>query len=173
MSTDFVTTHPADAAVPTEHLLDKRQRELDVLFANLEPLSVGEVDGNWRGMLMAIGGIQRLPRPVARVIYRVNALPFMPWAGKSFDGDTGANRFFWVRGPSFLRYTVETVDSPVDGQPVLFLNYDRPDNPAPARRIRGEVRRLGTGVLLARMNWKTRRGQTRLLYFTLTDPRRW
>lgn len=158
----------AETAVLVEHLLSERQCELDALFAGLVPLAEGEIDGHWRGTLMAIAGLQRLPRPLARGLYRAFATPVVPWAGKSFDGDAGANRWFSVRGPVFLRFRVESVPSEVDGQPVVLLDYNLPSNPAPARRIRGEVRHLGSGALLARMNSTTRRGYARVLYFTLT-----
>jgi hypothetical protein len=42
-----------------------------------------------------------------------------------------------------------------------------PENLALLRRIRGEARQLSDGVVLCRMNWKTRAGVYRVLYFTL------
>lgn len=159
----------ADPAVLTTHLLSQRQHELDALFAGLAPLAEGEIDGQRHGTLMAIAGLQRLPRPLARGLYRALATPVVPWAGKSFDGDAGGNRWFSVRGPVFLRFRVQTALSEVDGQPVVLLDYNLPSNPRPARMIRGEVRRLGSGALLARMNLATRRGYVRVLYFTLTE----
>ncbi len=178
MSTALKTPHTPDPTLPvaetpavTDHLLNQRQHELDALFASLAPLSEREIDGQWRGTLMAIAGVQRLPRPLARGIYRLLATPLVPWAGKSFDGETGANRWFSKRGPAFLRFDIKTIASVVDGEPVVLLDYDVPSNPRPARMIRGEVRRLGSGALLARMNLATRRGYVRVLYFTLTDSR--
>lgn len=149
-------------------LLGQTQEELDRLFALLPPVSIEQAGGVHRGTLMAILGLNWLPRPLARGLYRLLALPINPWRGKSFESGTGANRWFTAHGPSFGRYRVETRDSPVDGQPSLWLDYDVPENIGLLRPIRGEARLLGDGLVLARMNWQGKAGLHRVLYFTLT-----
>ncbi|MDD3764268.1 MAG: hypothetical protein PHP86_13350 [Nevskiales bacterium] len=153
---------------PPADLLGQRQAELDELFATLAPVSAAQADGYWRGTLMAILGFGWLPRPLARLWYRLLRTPLNPWRGKSFAQGGGANRWFGVRGPAFGRFKLRETHSPIDGQPVLWLDYDIPENPRFLRPIRGEARMLGNGLVLARMNWQTRRGLHRVLYFTLT-----
>ena len=50
----------------------------------------------------------------------------------------------------------------------MCLDYDRKDNLALFRHIRGEGRVLGDGEMLCRMFWKTKSGLHLVLYFTLT-----
>ena len=153
-----------------ETLLDHDQGELADLFETL-PLPERTPEGAWHGTLMAITGLERLPRALRSGLARVLDTPVNPWRGKTFDGDQGSN--LWLPGLArrFAHYRVERRDSPVDGRPVLWLDYDQPDNPAPVRGIRGEARRLRTGLLLCRMNWQGRNGELHtLLYFTLTEP---
>ncbi|TJY63112.1 hypothetical protein E4T66_05215 [Sinimarinibacterium sp. CAU 1509] len=156
----------AAPGVPTV-LYTQRQHELDTLFSSL-PTPARSLEGCWRGRLMAIRGFGWLPRVFARMLYALLGTPLNPWSGKSFANGTGANRWFGVRGAAFGRFrVVEQAMSPVDQQPVVWLDYDVPENPRLLRHIRGEARQLGNGLILARMNWKTQRGLYRVLYFTL------
>lgn len=149
-------------------LLRQTRPELDALFALLPAPTAAEAAGHWHGTLMAVRGLGWLPRPLVHGLYRLLALPLNPWRGKSFGGETGANRWFTAHGAAFGRFRVQASTSGVDGQPTLLLDYDLPENPAALRPIRGEARRLGDGLLLARMNWQGARGLHRVLYFTLT-----
>lgn len=162
-----MTVLPAPDRPIAADLLRQRQPELDDLFALLPPVTPAEADGHWQGTLMALRGLDRLPRPLARGLYRLLALPLNPWRGKSFAQAEGANRWLGLPGLAWGRFRIEATDSAVDGRPTLLLDYDVPDNPALLRGIRGEARRLGDGVLLARMNWQGRHGLQRVLYFTL------
>lgn len=148
-------------------LLSQRQSELDELFTVLPTVSANSVEGHYAGRLFSILGLGMLPRFVAAGFYRLMGAPiFNPWRGKSFNKGVGANSWFGVKGLAFGRYTVSNGVSEVDGLPTLLLNYDVPENPALLRRIMGEARQLSDGVVLARMNWKTRAGVYRVLYFT-------
>lgn len=149
-------------------LLRQRQPELDQLFALLPAPTPAQADGHWHGALLAVRGLGWLPRPLAGGLYRLLALPLNPWRGKSFGDDGGANRWFTAHGAAFGRFRMQAATSAVDGQPVLLLDYDVPENPGLLRRIRGEARVLGDGLLLARMNWQGDAGLHRVLYFTLT-----
>lgn len=153
------------AAVAT--LLDQRQAELAELFALLPAPEATAITGRWRGTLMAVSGLGWLPRPLARLLYGFLALPINPWRGKSFGEREGVNRWLALRGPGFLRYAIDAGPSPHDGGPALLLDYGVSANPAPARRILGEVRRLDEGTLLARMSWNGKSGPVTLLYFAL------
>jgi hypothetical protein len=164
-----MTVSPAfNLACPAE-LLRHRQQELDALFALLP--APDAVEGVWRGTLMAITGLQWLPRGVASSLYRLLALPLNPWRGKDFAGNGGANRWFGIPGTGFGAYRVRSTHSPVDGKPVMWLDYNLPANLPPLRGIRGEARELGDNLLLCRMNWQGSAGLHRVLYFTLSRAR--
>lgn len=154
-------------ARPAE-LLRCRQDELDALFAMLPAPDPAAVQGTWRGTLMAIRGLGWLPRGIAGGLYRLLALPVNPWRGKDFDHGAGANRWFGMPGAGFGTYRVRFTTSPVDGQPVAWLDYDQPENLALLRGIRGEARVLGDNLLLCRMNWQGEQALHRVLYFTLS-----
>ncbi len=160
-----MTTHLSLPPARPAELLRSRQHELDALF-ELLPVPA-HADGVWRGTLMAIRGLDWLPRPVANLLYRVLALPIDPWRGKSFADGRGANRWFTLPGAAFGVYTVRVKDSPVDGKPSVWLDYNLQENLAPLRGIRGEARALGDDLLLCRMNWQGSNTLHRVLYFTL------
>ncbi|MDI1302452.1 MAG: hypothetical protein PSX71_11135 [bacterium] len=163
MATPLALASPA----PTD-LLRQRQAELDALFSLLAPPSPAQAKGYWHGTLMAVHGLDWLPRALAGSLYRLLSTPLNPWRGKSFDSTSGANRWLLVHGAAFGCFTMHTTNSPVDGQPVLLLDYNVAGNPGLLRNIRGEARQLGNGQLLARMNWQGSAGLQRVLYFTLT-----
>lgn len=160
----MTTWSPTAAARP---LLQQRQHELDELFRLLPSPTTAEAHGTWKGRLMALRGLDRLPRPLAALLYGALALPLNPWQGKYLDPAGGSNRWLHPQGLDFGHFRVSVAPSPVDGLPVLWLDYDLPENPAPLRHIRGEARRLDGQRLLARMNWQGRNGLARVLYFTL------
>jgi len=162
-----MTARPAFTPVSPAELLRQSQAELDALFALLPAPDAAGVGGCWRGTLMAIRGLGWLPRGLAAGTYRLLATPLNPWRGKDFSGQAGANRWFGLPGLAFAGYRVRSMRSPVDGLPVVWLDYDLADNPAPLRGIRGEARQLGDNLLLCRMHWQGRAGLHRVLYFTL------
>lgn len=152
---------------PETDLARLRQNELAELFAGLPAATAGALSGHtWRGRALAPMLLENAPRPLLGMACRVLATPLNPWLGKRFDGATGVNA--WLGGNFSLgRYGCESRLSPVDGQPVLWLDYNLPENPALLRAIRGEVRVLDNRSFLARMNWQTATGFATVLYFTL------
>lgn len=158
------TTSPTDSS---RVLMRMRQSELDELFAQLPSPSPDDLDGAWQGRLMAITGLGFLPRALATGLWHVLGWPVNPWRGKAFHQGLGANQWFGAPGLSFGRYAVQAGVAQPDRQPCLHLNYNLPDNPFWLRPIRGEARQCGRGRLLCRMNWQSRRGLHRVLYFTL------
>lgn len=153
-----------------ETLLDHDQGELTDLFETL-PVPTSPPEGAWHGTLMAITGLERLPRGLRAALARILDTPVNPWRGKTFDGNRGSNLWLPGVGARFAHYRVQACDSPVDGRPVFWLDYNQPENPRMLRGIRGEARRLRDGLLLCRMNWRDRAGELHtLLYFTLSEP---
>lgn len=160
-----MTTWSAPLDAPS--LLRERQAELDELFTLLPAPTATEARGTWKGRLLALSGLDWLPRPLAAGLYRALALPLNPWQGKHLGGERGSNRWLRPGGLDFGHFQISAGNSPVDGLPVLLLDYDLPENPALLRGIRGEARRLDGQRLLARMNWQGRDRLLRVLYFTL------
>lgn len=146
-------------------VLDHRQGELAELFATLAPVSAEEMAGEWIGEMAGVIGLERLPRPVRKLVHSL--LP--GWQGKRFEGSGGAN--IWgtrARNTDWLRNRIEPIEhSPVDGRASLWLDYDVPENPVALRAIRGELRRLDSTVVLGRMSWQTRAKLHCVLYFPL------
>lgn len=147
-------------------LAQQRGTELARLYATLPagPAPLGAL----RGQLMAIRGVDRLPRPLAGLLYRLLALPLNPWRGKYLEPHTGSN--LWLAGDRlrFGHFSV-TQQAGGDGYPCHWLDYNNVTNPRLLRAIRGEARQLQPGLWLCRMQWQTRDGLAALLWFTLQD----
>lgn len=136
------------------------QRELGDLFETLPSVKLQELDGVYRGRLMAIAGLGILPRWLRAILYRFLETIINPWRGKRFADGKGSNIWFLPSGKiGWGHYRVEA-----DHQ---ILNYDVSENSGLLRPIRGEARRLNNNVALARMNYLTQSGCFRVLYFTL------
>jgi len=155
------------------HMFQLRQHELDKLFSTLPSQTEAEdtPQGTYKGALMAIAGVQHLPRKVGALVYRLLSTPLNPWRGKTFSADEGANVWFSAQG--YLRFGRFHSTSSEQG---LELDYsaiqdDIPVNPEILRGIRGEARFLQNGVWLARMRWQrdaqNPSTRTTLLYFVL------
>jgi len=117
--------------------------------------------------VMAVSGFDWVPGIARSTVLRfVNELPI--WRGKSFEGEFGANAWLLGNGRlQFARYLVREAPA-LDGRgPVIQLDYDVAANPRPLRRIVGELRHLGPGLFLARMQvlWGDR--VVKIMYFTL------
>jgi hypothetical protein len=161
-----MTSIATDSGVAAAHaVLDHSQGELAELFATLVAVSAEEMQGEWIGEMAGVVGLERLPRPVRKVVHSL--LP--GWRGKRFTGSVGSN--IWggrTRNTDWLRSRTEHVEqSPVDGRPSLWLDYDISANPVVMRAIRGELRRLDADVVLGRMSWQTRAKLHCVLYFPL------
>jgi hypothetical protein len=136
------------------------QRELDDLFATLPALDLQQLNGVYRGRLLAIAGLGILPRSLRAVLYRLLETIINPWRGKKFAAGKGSNIWFLPSGKlGWGHYRVEAENQ--------ILNYDVSENPALLRPIRGEACQLNNDVALARMNYLTKSGCFRVLYFTL------
>lgn len=149
-------------------LLDHSQSEFNDLFYILPPPKSGELNGCYKGSLLAIIGFNWLPRIFRVFLYRILQTFLNPWAGKRFDGNTGANYWFTQSGNScFGYYTIEDNQVGEDGLPLTLLSYDVDRNMGILKPVRGEVRKLNEDLFLARMHYKTKMNMVRVLYFTL------
>ncbi len=154
-------------AVDPRSLARLSMAELDGLFAELEVATLGELQGRKRGRVLAVSGLDWVPGVARSLLFGfVNELPI--WRGKSFDGEFGANAWLLPNHRlEFARFLVREAPS-IDGEgPVIRLDYDVATNPAPLRRIVGELRHLGPGLFLARMRFMWGERVVKVLYFTL------
>lgn len=140
--------------------------ELRELFENLAPPSL-EGNVRLRGTILTLAGTSWMPRQIRRFIARL-LWWVLPWSAKEFHGTYGSNIWFGLRrGRRFLHYDVSRQNG-TDGKPVTWLDYNVERNWAIFRRIRGEMRLLGPGLLLCRMQWKTGSGYFTVMYFALS-----
>ncbi|MFV8750934.1 hypothetical protein ACNOYE_10355 [Nannocystaceae bacterium ST9] len=158
--------HSLDAVDP-DSLTRLTIHELDSVFAELDAASLGELQGHKRGRVMAVSGFDWVPGVARSLVMRfVNELPI--WRGNTFEGEFGANA--WLLGGGrlqFARYLVREAPA-LDGRgPVIRLDYDVAANPRPLRRIVGELRHLGPGLFLARLQYMWGDRVVKILYFTL------
>ncbi|KIG13614.1 hypothetical protein DB30_07822 [Enhygromyxa salina] len=140
---------------------------LDELFTELEPAELAQLQGHKRGRVLAVTGLDWVPAAARSALLGfVNQLPI--WRGEVFEGEFGANA--WLLPGSrleFARYVVREAPALDGSGPVIRLDYDVSANPKPLRRIVGELRYLGPGLFLVRMQllWGSR--VIRASYFTL------
>lgn len=140
--------------------------ELNELFGNLRPPSTAP-EGRLRGHVTTLMGTSWMPRFVRRFL-AVFLGAILPWSAKEFLGAFGSNIWFGVpHGARWLHYAISE-QAGTDGKPVIWLTYDIDRNWSLLRSIRGEARSLAPGVLLCRMQWKTRKGYFTVMYFTLS-----
>jgi hypothetical protein len=144
---------------------------LEALFASGEPAALRELQGHPRGRVLAIPGFDS--GWVADALRRVHASSAWPWEGKSFDAEAGSSRGVGINRVRLVRtglFPFRTYQAPsvVDGARCVAIDYDVPDNPARARSIYDEVRRVGEGLYLGRgMRRRPGRGPKLVLWFGL------
>jgi hypothetical protein len=153
--------------------------ELETLYRKASvPPSLAALNGAPRGRMLAV---RRLDRGlIGGAIRRFAASPAFVWAGKSFESESassgrGINR---VQAPavigrqSLFPFVTRFDASALDANRTIVLDYDRPENPPYIRRIHDEIRELSPGVYLGPAMWKTKRGPTTLLWFSLDTGKR-
>lgn len=133
------------------------------------PDSLTALDGNLTGRLLAVDGPLGLRGPAA-LLRRVAGTRLFPWAGKSFsatsdDSGVGINRLRLLGRRDLFPFEMRIEASAVDGDPAIFLDYDRPDNPWLIRRIHDELRQVADGLFMGPAMWKTRNRPITMLYF--------
>lgn len=145
-------------------LAQQRGTELARLFATLPAGQPPE--GALQGKLMAVRGLERMPRGLASLLYRLLALPINPWRGKCFSATQGSNLWFALGGLRFAHFSIDLRPGS-DGNESYWLDYCLDSNPRLLRRIRGEARQMQAGLWLCRMHWQGDNGLVPVLWFTL------
>jgi len=164
-------TAPAREPQPVADPADLRLAtfdELAVPFRLGEAPMAGELDGVYRGRVVALAGIDRVPMPARRVLDLLLRSRLVPWYGKRFDaagesGRRGVNVWLTSMGPNLFPYRIESTER------ACVLDYDIPANLPPLRRIHGEIVRLAPGLYLGRMTVLVGESTPTVLYFTLEN----
>src|SRR5690606_12269518 len=154
-------------AVDARSLARMTMVELDEVFGELDPAALGELQGRKRGRVLGLSGLDWIPGVARSTLFSLlNELPI--WQGKRFEGEFGANAWLLPNQRlQFARFLVREAPSLEGEGMVIRLDYDVAANPAPLRRIVGELRHLGPGLFLARMQYLWGERVVKVLYVTL------
>ncbi|MEC9365276.1 MAG: hypothetical protein VYC42_18800 [Pseudomonadota bacterium] len=162
---DATTAQASVADAGQEALQRMQSAALDALWAQLAAPCAGELAGDYPGAVLTGAGFDSLPRLLGLLVRRIAA---WLWRAKSFSGERGIN--LWWSPFGLLRrapYRVGIEPAAVGVGDALVLDYDLAANPHPARRVRGELRRLGADHYLGRMLLRGASGYRLVTYFTL------
>jgi hypothetical protein len=134
----------AAAGLSMGELLSFDHHALEAVYRNASAFSPSEIDGDWRGRMLAMPGLPVGLSRLASEAYR------LIWAGKRFKDGEGLNRLAGGLVKR-LHFTVKTAPSRAGAFDAVHLDYDLPKNPWPVRRIKDELRRLSPTLLLGMM----------------------
>jgi hypothetical protein len=159
-----MTSLALQGKLPRRYFFGFRRSELDELFGRLDNLAEGELDGTYPGTLFAFKLFDSIP-VVRTILYWICDTFLVPWVGKRFDGNKGANYWFTSSGRfTFGEYDIKQASG--DETPVQ-LDYDVDRNMGLLRPICGEVKKVSADTYLARMLYRTRKKTHTVAYFTL------
>lgn len=156
------------AAYPSAGMADLTcagAQELAARFRSGMPPATAELDGEYRGHVLAVAPLDRLPAAVRRFFGPLYAGLGLPWRGKRFGAGEGsrrgANVWLFTHGPGFGAFWCRQEAG------ATLLDYDIPLNPVPLRVVQGEVRRIDPGLYLGRMRVRFGRHHVHVLYYAL------
>ena len=160
---DHMTTTLAPAGIAD--LTGAGTGELGDRFRSGMPPATAELDGEYRGVVLAVAPLDRLPGLLRRLLVPVYAAFGLPWRGKRFgaagDSRGGTNVWLAAHGPGFGAFRCRRESG------ATVLDYDVALNPLPLRAVQGEVRRVGPGLYLGRMGVRFGGRHVHVLYFAL------
>ena len=146
--------------------------ELGKVYRKGKVPKAAALDGDYLGKVFAISDEQTINVLFAPV-KKLADTPFFPWRGKSFcvigSDVSGINRLFSDVLPlRVFRFETRVEKSLFDDSDTLVLNYDLPGNPMAIKKVRDELREVGTNLLLGPMYFQTTLfGPKLVLYFGL------
>jgi len=146
-----------------EAFVQYSQKELGDLFDTLPHVDVEKMDGLYKGHLFSIMGFGLLPRFMRGPFYTLLNIIDL-WSGKGFKNLKGAN--IWLLLTDRFRFGYYTLEPSSDNNPAR-INYDTDKNFGFMRAIRGEMKQLEDGRVLARMLYVTKNKVYTVAYFTL------
>jgi hypothetical protein len=145
---DFAHEFGGGDELTADALMGMSTAELESLYAEASaPDSVEALDGEPRGIILAVPGLDR--EPMAGLLGRLARLDGLPWQGKTFRSHDeargeGKNRFRWLG--ELAAFETSIGPSALDGAPCVRLNYGVAGNPWPIRAVRDELREVSPGL---------------------------
>lgn len=112
----------------------------------------------------------------AKAIRRLARASRFPWIGKRFEARSdhdgrGINRIRLAGQHTWFPFDTRFEPSAIDGAPCVFLDYRLPENPAPIRLIRDELRELEAGLMFGPAMADNGNGPARLVLYFACDFR--
>jgi hypothetical protein len=161
---------PARPSLALDDLLALEPAALERLYAEARVPPVDALRGDLRGRMLAVTVVPPGWSAAARIWAGSDAFP---WRGKSFAplGATegrGINRVFNDRTRLFA-FETSIGPSRAGDFDAFQLDYDLPENPFFIRRIKDEIREIGSGLYLGQAYWHTSRQDHLVLYFALAS----
>jgi hypothetical protein len=148
MGTNGRAQAPARATISLDELAAMDGGALSALYRNGTTPRLADLDGEFRGKMLAIPGLPLLAAQLAERFYRV------VWRGKSFrsTGATGEGLNLLAGGRiKALFYTTVVAASRAGAFDAVHLDYDLTKNPWPVRFIKDEIRALSPDLFLGQM----------------------
>lgn len=128
-----------------------------MLYRRASCPQIGEFDGRFQGLALAMRWAEGLPDPIPRLWQELAASSWMPWRGKTFHalgrgGVRGSNQVLFGGGPFRLfPFKVKRSSSWLDGKACVEFDYTAYPNPLPVRMVRDEIRRVRPGLYFGPM----------------------
>lgn len=148
--------------------------QLDSVYrAGTIPSDMSVLSGKPKGRMLTVRYTDTTP--MFGALKFISSNNFFPWDGKSFfpvskSAGRGINRLK-VISASFDAFPFETriVNSVLDGQPCILLDYEQPENPWFISMIRDEIREVSPGLFMGPAMWKDGQGGATLVLWFAVD----
>lgn len=151
MITGTAATADPATIIEVEDLKHRTAGELEAMYRQLpEPAGVKELEGNPKGEMLAITGLDW--KPVRTLLRVFGDSPVFPWLGKGFSSrsdvlGSGTNRLNLLGyKPEVFDFKLKLDHSVLDNRGCVLLDYDVEENPLPIRKIRDELREAAPGL---------------------------
>lgn len=131
--------------------------ELTKLYRRAACPQIGEFDGRFQGLVLAMRWVERLPEPISSLWQEAASGSWMPWRGKTFHalgkgGVRGSNQILMAgRTLRLFPFKVKRSSSWLDGKVCVEFDYTAYANPLPIRLVRDEIRRVRAGLYFGPM----------------------
>jgi hypothetical protein len=150
--------------------------ELTALYREVIPAeSMRVLSGDPVCRMLAVRGLDS--GVAASALRRFAAARRFPWIGKRFSatGDReghGINRVRLAGEHTWFPFETRYEPSAIDDRPCVFLDYRLPENPAPIRLIRDELRELEPGLMFGPAMLDNGKSPATLVLYFACDFRR-
>lgn len=140
----------------SENLIELNLKELDNIFSKSKIPDEEELEGIYKGTVLATTGSDYLPSLVKKIFTLYKESFLLPWKGKEFkkcdEGQIkGKNILISLEVPiKLFLFEIRVKKSDFDGKDCLLLNYDNRSNPLLIRQMVDELRKVNSNLYLGR-----------------------